>query len=85
MCVVVVVVDVDEELGVTVKYIKILNIAQQYFYGKIISPATIQTISKLFERNCVSPYSNSFYTLHKEPALKQTYVRLLVALLRPKI
>jgi hypothetical protein len=32
------------ELHVTVKYIKILSVAQQYFCGKVMSLATMQII-----------------------------------------
>ena len=66
VCVCVFVVVDDDELRVTVKYLKILNIAQQCFYGKIMSPATIQIIHTLFERSYFSRYFNSFYTLHKK-------------------
>jgi hypothetical protein len=41
MCVVV-------ELHVTTNYIKTLSVAQQSFYGKLISPAIIQIICTSF-------------------------------------
>ena len=44
MCVCVVV----GELGVTVKYIKILNAANNAFYGKLVSPATMQIMRIIF-------------------------------------
>jgi hypothetical protein len=36
------------ELHVTVNYIKILSVAQQCFYGKFVSPTTIQIIRTSF-------------------------------------
>jgi len=32
----------DVEVPITVKYIMLLSVAQQFFYGKFMSPKTIQ-------------------------------------------
>jgi hypothetical protein len=34
----------DVELDITVKSMKILSVAKQYFYGKFLSPATIKRV-----------------------------------------
>jgi hypothetical protein len=36
------------ESNVTLKYIKILSVGQQYFYGKFMTPTTMQIISTAF-------------------------------------
>jgi len=59
------------ESHVTVSRIKIMSVAQQYFYCKLTSQATMQIIRTSFETNYIPTNVHSFHTSHKSSAFKQ--------------
>jgi hypothetical protein len=60
------------ELRVTINYINTSNVAQQYFYIKLMSLATMPIIRNSFERNYIPTNLYCFHTLHiKAAALKK--------------
>jgi hypothetical protein len=66
VCVVVVVNDDDDELRVTIKYIKLLNITQQFFFMVGLCHQQQHTLHVPFEIIYVSTYLNFLHNLNKK-------------------
>lgn len=70
------------QLHVAANYIKILTVAQQCFYGKFMSLATMQITIAVFVKNYTPSNLHPFHMLHIKTAWTQKNVCLHMALFR---
>jgi hypothetical protein len=71
------------ELHVTVNYVIILIVAQQCFYGKVMSLATTQIIHTSFQKKSYSINLHSSHTLHINAALEKEEGKKMIFCLWP--